>query len=94
VLTDQNEVIGFDDPTPVAIASLYSVSDSNAMLDSFLGANGIPVVVKLLRGTGCHVTLAHTVDLLVRTVSTTGRPNTPNRCQELADRLHHGGGST
>ncbi len=93
VLPDQGDALHFDDPTAVAISSLFTVPDSNAMLDSFLGAGGIPIVLKLLRETTCPVTLAHTVDLLVRMVSTHGRRNTPDRCQELADQLHHAGGS-
>jgi hypothetical protein len=93
LLPDQKEVLHFDDPTAVAISSLFSVPDSNAMLDSFLEAGGIPVVLKLLRETTCPTTLAHAVDLLVRMVSTHGRPNTPDRCQELADQLHDAGGS-
>jgi hypothetical protein len=84
--------IHYHDPIPLALASLFAACpDSRPLLDSFLEARGVPVVLRVLRQSNCTIALGYSVEIIIKLLSRADTPGRPNRCQDVAEELHQSG---
>jgi hypothetical protein len=89
-----NDVLHFNDPSAVAVASLSTaVPYGGPLLYSFLEAGGLDALVRLLKESSCPLALGYTLHL-IRQLMTGGSPSpvAPDWGQEVAHKFSHLGG--
>jgi hypothetical protein len=93
-LDGQRHPVQFHDPSPLAMASLCAACpDRGPLLDSFLEARGVPVLLLALGQSNCAITLGYSVEFITKLLADADMPGRPEGCQELADEFHLSGGS-
>jgi hypothetical protein len=86
------EIIHVNNPTAVAVLALCAATPcSGPVLDSFLEAGGIAVVVQVLRESPCPATVGHAALLVRRLMAKNMVPGYADRTTEVAEKFLQGG---